>query len=576
MRDLLRLLALFRPYWTWMAGSILLALASVLANVALMGVSGWFITAMAIAGAAGVSMNYFTPAAMIRAFAITRTAGRYAERVVSHEATFRLLAGLRTWFYERIEPLAPARLQDLHSGDLLTRISADIDRLELFFLRLFVPAVVALLSSAVVVAVLAFYVPLLGLAELALLVAAGVLLPVVTLYLGRHPSARLTRRSAELNVRVVDMVDGLAELQVYGVDQMHADRIMEITDAAITDETRLAGLSGLSQAGVGFAANLALWAALVIAIPAVLAKTIAPADLAMLGLVALASFEAIGPVPLAISTLSGTLESARRLFTLADAEPAVAEPAVPAEPPSGSDLVFSGVGLSYPDAATAAVTDFDLSLSPGRRVAVLGPSGAGKSSLVALALRFRDPTAGAITLGGVPVTALSGEDVRRRIAVVAQYDHLFTGTILDNLRIARPEASLDEIAACCRLARIDDFIAAQPDRYDTLVGTNGLKLSGGEARRLAVARALLKDAPILMLDEPTEGMDRETAEAVMAGVLEASADRALLIITHRPIALEQMDDVLVMDRGRVVKRGTAAELRGDIENYLDVTDLAPR
>ena len=553
MKEMRRLLQLFRPYWSWIALSIGLSLASVLANIALMATAGWFITAMGLAGLTGVAMNYFTPAAMIRAFAIIRTGGRYAERVVSHEATFRLLAVLRVWFYERIEPLAPAGLQPFRSGDLLTRIRNDIDRLELFFLRLLAPAVVALLASLAVVAVLSAYDPWVGFVQLVLLALAGVLLPWTMAHSGAKPSRRITEASAQLNRLTVDTVEGLAELHLYGQASNRAAHIDALSDSMIADERRLARHSATSQAGIGLAANFAMFGALLLAIPAVTSGRIATPELALLAFLVLASFEPLLPVPLAMQSLSGMLASARRLFAIADAVPPVVDPVQPKALPAGSELCFENVSLTYPGAQLPALSGINLRIAPGQRVAVVGPSGSGKSSLVNLALRFWKPNAGYITMGGVPLEQMKAEDVRSRISALSQHAHLFTATIAENLLVANPDASAAEIENACHLAQIHDFIIAQPEGYHTYVGANGLKLSGGEARRLAVARALLKKAPILLLDEPTEGMDNDTERALLDAVLDARRDCAVLLITHRPAALEKMDEILLLEGGRLVE-----------------------
>ena len=478
--------------------------------------------------------------------------------VISHEATFRLLAELRTWFYRRIEPLAPAGLAKAHSGDVHARISADIDRLELVFLRIFAPVAVAALASIVVVAVLFAWHPLIAVSQAVLLALAGIALPVVVAKAGSAPSERLTHQGAEMNTRLVDMLDGLGTLQAYGFDAAHAARLNALTDETIMEEAKLSRLSGLSTAGVGLATNLALLAAIALAVPAVRSGALAPADLAMVALLAMASFEAIGPLPLAAQSLGGTLASARRIFALADGNPPVPVPASPAPLPRVAGdtpaLSFRGVSLTYPGAPRPALSNIDLDLFPGTRTGILGASGSGKSSLVNLALRFWPPDAGTILLSGTDVTDLDPEDVRRQISAVSQHAHLFTASIAENLRVAAPDAPLGKLEEACRIAQVHDFIAAQPDGYDTLVGANGLKLSGGEARRIAVARALLKDAPILLLDEPGEGLDRKTETAMLEALFDATRDRAVLYITHRTVALERMHALLLMERSRIVDR----------------------
>ena len=560
MKQLWRLLSLARPYWGWMALSCLISLAATLANIGLMATSGWFITAMGLAGAAGVAINYFTPAALIRAFAIVRTAGRYLERLVSHEATLRLLAGLRTWLYERFEPLAPAGLQQIHSGDVLARMGSDIDRLENAFLRLMVPVAVAVLTILTVVGVTAYMMPALGLVLLALLVIAGAALPALAHRLGREAGTRQTENASRTSVALVDAIEGLGELKSYGLADVHRERILALSDALIADETRLADLGAVSRAGIASFANIALWSALAIGGYAVAVNMLAPADMAMLALLALASFEALVPIPDAVESLGSTLASARRIFDLADTAPSPAEPERPNPVAETGALRFADVTLSYPGASVPAVREVDFTIAPGRHVGIVGPSGSGKSSLVGLALKFRAPEGGDISFDGVSLAALDGEELRKRFAVVPQHSHLFADTIAANLRLAAPKASDAELEEACRIAQIHDFVVAQPDGYKTEAGAHGLKLSGGQARRLAVAQALLKKAPVLIMDEPGEGIDLKTEQALLDAVLDARADAAVLYITHRRQALERMHEVLVMESGRIIRRGRPEEI----------------
>jgi ATP-binding cassette subfamily C protein CydC len=558
MNDLLRLLRLFGPYLPWLLLGILLSLATLLANVALMALSGWFISAMAIAGAAGVSMNYFTPAALIRAAAIVRTAGRYAERLVTHEATFRLLAGLRVWFYRRLEPLAPAGLEDYHSGDLLSRIRADIDTLDNVYLRLLVPAVVALLAGGVLIAVLWHYHPVLARVEGVLLLVAGVGVPWLVNRLGHAAGRRKVEVSAQLRTALVTDVQGMAELLVYGAADEHAIELRSLSQELAQRQQTLSRLNGVSQGSQGLCANLAMWGMLVLAVPMVSSQMLAPPELAMLALLALASFEAVMPLPLALQMLGETLAAARRIFSLADSQLPVIEPAEPLPLPQAFTFRFRKVSFRYRAEGPEVLQDISLDLAPGRRLAVVGATGSGKSTLASLLLRFREPTGGTLLLNEHLLQQYSGEAVREQIAVLSQQTHLFNVSIRDNLLLARPDADQDSIEEACKAALIHDFITAQPQGYDTLSGETGIRLSGGQARRVAIARALLKDAPLLILDEPTEGIDPEAARQIMANIMVRLEARrqALLLITHRLQELERMDEILVMADGRVVESGS--------------------
>ncbi|MGV6809484.1 MAG: thiol reductant ABC exporter subunit CydC [bacterium] len=581
MSDLLRLFKLFKPYLGVMLLGVLLALITVLANVALLAIAGWFITMMALAGAAGVSTDYFTPGALIRASAIARTAGRYGERIVTHEATFRLLAELRVWFYERIEPLAPAVLENYRSGDILSRLRADIDSLNNVYLRLFVPTTVALLASLIFIAVLALYDPWLAVAEFVLLSFAGIFVPWLVYRLGHQASRDVTVLKAQMRAHLVSDLQGMGELVVYGAAHDHAQNIQTQSLQLAKRQQRLAQLAGLSQGAVGFAANLAMWSMLIIAIPHVNAGEIARPELAMLAFLALASFEAVVPLPLAMQSLGETLAALRRIFDLVDQSPAVPEPEKPLTVPKTFALQFKDVGFTYPLHVTehrqaplnsdgshhelnqAALSQINFQLPVGKSLAIIGASGSGKSTLVQLLLKFRAAQQGEVSINGQNLTQYASDDWRKRIAVVPQQTHLFNSTIAENLRLAHPQATQSELEHVCKLALLHDTIMQQPDQYETETGETGIKLSGGQAKRLAIARALLKpDTALLVLDEPSEGLDAATAEQVLQNVMQhcLTQQQSLLMISHRLQGLAAFDDIIVMDRGRIIESGNHQQL----------------
>lgn len=560
MTEFRRLIGMMRVHRGMMALAIGLSLTAMLANIGLMAISGWFIAAMAMAGVAGTPMNYFTPAAIIRALALSRTASRYAERVVSHDATFHLLASLRRWFYDALEPLAPAHLAAHASGDLLARIRNDIERLELIFLRILAPCVVAAITVAVVTGVFLAYDTAAAFAVLGLLLMAGILLPILAARYGRDPSLSLSARAAEMKDFIVDRVSGLADLSIAGLDRDVASHFAGLSDSQLEGELELAKIRGLSLAGTSLAANAALLAVLGIVIPAVAEARLAAANLPMLMLLAVASFDAVSPLPLAFQSLAGALASARRIFEIADRRPNVLEDPSPAALPPGSSLRFEGVSFRYSDGARRVLSDIDLDIRPGRRIGIVGESGSGKSSLVNLAVRFWDPEAGRITLDGVPLSQLQLGPLRSRIAVSSQKPHFFSGTIRQNLLLAKPDATAEHFDRATRIAAIYDFVQSLPLGYDTYVGAHGHLLSGGELRRLAVAQALLKDAPVLLLDEPTEGLDAATAQQLIDGVLSVSHDRAVVLVTHRATGLASMDEIVVLEASRIVARGPFSDL----------------
>ncbi|SDC81461.1 thiol reductant ABC exporter subunit CydC [Paraburkholderia lycopersici] len=549
--DLRRLLALFRPYWSWMAAGAALSLATVLANVALMAVAGWFIASMALAGVTHLAFDYFTPAALIRACAIVRTGGRYLERLVTHEATLRLLARLRVWFYVRIEPLAPAGLGRLRGADLAMRIQSDIDSLSNLYLRALVPVVAGGIGTLVIVAMVSAYSLPVAAVALLFLLLAGAVLPCLGFASTREPARAGIALRAELHETVVDSLQGLGELQVYGAAPAYARKVDQLSGQLVGQQRKLSDARGISQGALVACASVAMWCALLLAVPRLASPSLSPADVAMLAFLVLASFEAVMPIPTALQLVGESLAAARRIFDLADASPPVQDPPAPLPLTAQNDLVVRHLGFRYDDTLPWVLRDLSFDLPAGGRLAIVGASGAGKSTLVQLLLRFLEYPTGSIELGGVELRECAAEAVRARIAVVSQDTYLFNDTIRANLLIARPDADQASLEAACRDAQLHEFICGLPQGYDTPVGEAGARLSGGQARRLAIARALLRDAPILVLDEPTEGLDTVTGQALMSAIVRLMAGRSVVLITHELTDVSrEFDRILVLEGSR--------------------------
>ncbi len=549
-----RLYRIYRPHLGWLLLGTPLALVTLLANVGLLAISGWFITAMAGAGLAGTSMNYFGPAAIIRGLAMIRTAGRYGERVVTHEATFRLIADLRVWFYRRIEPLAPAGLAAWRSGELLNRLQRDIDRLDAVYLRIALPLLVAAIGILLFTLFMALYDPFMALLNLGFLLFVGVALPLWINRLSRDPGRHQVQLESELRTCAVDTIQGMADLTAYGADGAHARRFRETADQWLAAQDRLQSTQSLGDAAQGLLAQLAVWGVLLLGIGLLQAGLLDGPQLAMLALFTLASFEAIAPLPAALGVVAETAEAARRLFTVADTPPVIEEPARPRTPPKHGGIRFEQVCLQYDPNGQPALQDLDFSLPEGSLTLLRGASGSGKSSIASLLLRFRDPDAGRILFAGNDLKTFASEQWRERVALVAQDTQLIAGTIRDNLLLARPDAQEDELLAACAQAHIDDFIRTLPEGLDTWVGETGARFSGGQARRIAIARALLKNAPLLILDEPTEGLDRRTEQLVIDSLMPLIEGRTVLLISHRALGLTHIQQTLTLQHGRIVSQ----------------------
>ena len=532
--------------------SVLLGAATVLCGVGLMASAGYLISR---AAEQPPVLSLTVAIVAVRFFGLARPLARYLERLASHDVALRSLARLRTHVYEQVEPLAPAQLVGDRRGDVLARVVADVDGLQNLRLRVVGPALVALVAGVACVAVEAAVLPAAGVVLAAGLVVGGVAVPAVAAAVGRRAGARQAGLRGELSAELVELLQGAPELVVYGREDDALARV-RAADGALVATSRRHALAG----GVGEGLTLLVTGVTIAGVLAVSAAAHAAGELegvlvALLTLLALASFEAVQPLADAGRELSATLAAGRRVLELIDREPAVIDPERPAPPPTWPFAVALEEVRARDRADGRPVLDgVSLRLEPGRRVAVVGESGAGKTTIVELLLRFLDPDGGRVTLGGRDLREYRQEDVRRAIAVAGQDAHLFSTSIRDNVRLARPDATDDEVAEVLRRARILDWVESLPDGLDTLAGEEGRELSGGQRQRIALARALLVDAPVLVLDEPTSHLDPATAERLMEDVLDATAGRTVLLITHRTEGLGQMDEIVRLDASGVSRR----------------------
>ncbi|WP_184947072.1 thiol reductant ABC exporter subunit CydC [Salinisphaera orenii] len=557
-----------RPYAGWFALGIGVSIVTVSANMALLAVAGWFIASMAAAGLAGVDMNYFTPAAMIRGLAITRTGGRYLERLITHDATLRLLTGLRVWFYRQIEPLSTV---DLHNGDLLARVRSDIDTLDHVYLRLVAPVIVGLVCLAGAGAVMWLYSPVVALVNLILLGIAGVALPGLVCHLGRRPGAAAVDDAARLKAASVDWVEGLGELTVFGAAAARRTAIGALSRDWIARQRTLSRLNGLSSAGVLLLTNLAIAGTAAVVVPLIRSGALQAVDFAPLVMLVMGCFEAVALMPGAWQSLGQVRAATARLRAFEHREPAVAEPADPAPAPASDAIRFEHVGARYEATGAWALQGVSLDITPGEHIAIVGPSGAGKSTFVNLLLRLADIQQGDIVWDDRSLSAYRAADLRARIAVVPQRVYLFHTSVRENLLVGGPQATAQRMIAAARIAGIHDDIAALPEGYDTIVGEEGLRLSGGQIRRIGIARALLRDAPMVILDEPFEGLDAATAARLWARLERHLADKTLIVISHDMARVRAFARVLVFENGRLVADGDPATLAERCDTYRRLT-----
>ncbi|CAM5474530.1 thiol reductant ABC exporter subunit CydD [Streptomyces abikoensis] len=557
-RVLGRVRAAGRPLRARFALALLLGALALGSAVGLMAVSGWLISR---ASQHPPVLYLMVAVTATRAFGIGRAVFRYAERLVSHDAVLRALAGLRVGVYRRLERLAPAGLRDTHRGDLLSRLVADVDALQDYFLRWLMPLGSAVLVGGATVGFTAWLLPEAGLVLAVGLLVAGVAVPLLSGAVARRAERQSAPARGELSVQVVDVLAGTDELTVAGA---LPERLagLRAADGRLTRIARRAAAatalgSGLSALACGLTVAAAAWTG----VTAVHEGRLEGLWLAVVVLTPLAAFEAVAGLPLAVQYRQRVRRSAERVYEVLDARVPVREGTAEA-PGAPFPLRLDGLTARYPGQSAPALEDFGLELEAGRRVAVVGRSGAGKTTLAQVLLRFLDAEAGAYTLAGKDTAPMAGEAVRRIVGLCAQDAHIFDSSLRENLRLARPDASEADLREALQSARLLEWVDGLPRGLDTLVGEHGARLSGGQRQRLALARALLADFPVLVLDEPAEHLDLPTADALTADLLAATEGRTTVLITHRLTGLEAVDEVIVLDGGRTVQRGPYGALAG--------------
>ncbi|WEH34506.1 thiol reductant ABC exporter subunit CydD [Streptomyces sp. AM 4-1-1] len=541
-----------------LALALLLGSLAVGSAVGLMAVSGWLISR---ASEQPPVLHLMVAVTATRAFGIGRAVFRYAERLVSHDAVLRMLAELRVAVYRALERIAPTGLRQTRRGDLLSRLVADVDAWQDYWLRWLLPAGTAVVVGVAAAGFTGWLLPEAGVVLAVGLLLAGVGVPLVSGACARHAERQLAPARAALATRVTDLLSGTAELAVAGALPDRRTKARRADDVLTGIAARSATATALGAGLSALICGLTVVGAAIVGVRAVYEGRIEGVELAVVVLTPLAAFEAVTGLPLAVQYRRRVKRSAERVYEVLDAPVPVQEPATPADAPASPfPLEIRGLCARHAGADRDALDGVELTLVAGRRIAVVGSSGSGKTTLAQVMLRFLDARSGTYRIGGVDASALEGDTVRRFVGLCAQDAHIFDSSIRENLRLARTGATDAELRAALRRARLLDWAEEQPDGLDTLVGEHGARLSGGQRQRLALARALLADFPVLVLDEPAEHLDLATADALTADLLAATVGRTTLLITHRLAGLDAVDEVVVLDEGRVAQRGPYAEL----------------
>ena len=571
---LLRLLRWARPLRGQLALAVGAGAAATGCAVALLGTSG-FLLARASQHPNIVAITGAVVA--VRAFSVGRGVFRYGERLGTHDVAFRVLADMRVAIYRRLERLAPAGLHAFGSGDLLARFISDVDSSQDLFIRgITPPLTAALVGAGAVTGCLLILVPAGGVLAIGLLLAGGAV-PVISAAADRRSRRRTSPARGELAATMANLLSGSADVLAFGAEQTGLDRVAA-ADAELTVLARGSALAGGLGTGLGsITAGLALWGVLVLGVAAVGSGALSRVPLAVLTLTALAAFEAVSGLPAAALQLGQARTAARRICAVIDTADPVAEPAMQrAAPARPVTVALRGACVRYRPGGPLALDGLDLDLVPGRRVALVGPNGAGKSTVAAVLLRFCQLSSGAATICGHDIASYAADDVRSLVGGCVQDPHIFDSTIAANLRLARPDASDDELADAAARARLLPWIRSLPAGLHTRVGARGAAISGGERQRIALARALLADPAVLILDEPTGSLEPGARRALMADLLAATAGRSTLLITHELEGLDQLDEIVVLDRGRAVQRGSHQQLVRAGGLYQQLRDAAAR
>ena len=554
-----RLLSFFKPHLKEVLASAALGTLTIASSIALMGASAWIISMAALHPSVAVLQVAIVG---VRFFGISRGVSRYFERLVSHNLTFKILGKLRVWFYESLEPLAPARIMDFRAGDLLSRIISDIKTLENFYIRSVAPPLVAVLIGVGTGVFLSQYQPVLGLVLGGLFIFSGMVIPLLIRWLAHKPGRILVKARTMLTGNLLDFVGGLPDLMMFGQVNNKQVEIQALDDQYHKAQLRLARISGLNAGLLIFFSNLGMWLVLVLTIPLVRSGETPGVILAALALVTLSAFEAIQPLPQAMETLSSSLSSGQRLFEILDGEPAVVDPEVPQAIPAEVSIHVRKLEFTYPGSQTPALKKIGFELQEGKTVAIVGPSGSGKTTLGNLLLRFWGGYQGDISLGNreTALDTLKQDEIRKQISVISQGDALFLDSVQNNIALGKPEADLEDIIQAAKKAQIHELIDSLPKGYQTQIGEGGGGFSAGEAQRISIARAVLKDAPLFLLDEPTANLDPVTEKAILKTLFGILENKTGILITHRLVRLENVDQILVLAGGEILERGTEKEL----------------
>lgn len=575
MRVLIPFMGLFSRQWLMMLVGLVLTLITLMAGIGLLSLSGWFLSATAVAGLTLVtaqSFNFFTPAGGVRFLSIARTVSRYGERLATHEATFKVLTELRVWAWRKLFPLSAKDLQGLRRGDMLNRLVADIDTLDHLYLRLLTPMAASLLMTGFLSLFLAWFDLKLALSLCLLLVAVWIVMPLLFYRLGHGPSRSMLETKRRYLVQLLDIIQGQAELSLFGANDRYRQKLSNAEAELYHSQSAMAKITALSQAMLIIATGSALIIMLYLAANGVGdAKPPGPM-FALMVFATMACVEMMMPIAGAFQHLSGCVLAATRINGITEQEPSILFSADHCLRATAGALRIEDIHFAYSDNQTV-LRGLSLEITAGQKVALLGPTGCGKSSLLALITREWQAQQGKISLDGQLITQYSEGALRESMTVLSQRVYLYSGTLRENLALALPlregqKFTANDVRFIEVLQQVGLGELLKGDKpLDMWIGEGGRQLSGGEQRRIGVARALLRDAPLLLLDEPTEGLDKGTEREILSLLFEFAKDKTMLMISHRLTAMAKMDQIHLLDGGNITASGSHQRLLQSCSAY---------
>ncbi len=572
MKSLIPLFRLMKLFSGWILLSLLMGIATIGAGIGLLGTSSWLIASAALHPSIA---DLQVAIVGVRFFGISRGVFRYLERLISHSVNLQILSELREDFYRRVEPEAPVNLYSYHSGDLLQRMMGDLETLENFYVRVAAPIIVAIVITTGMSLFVGGYLAQCGIILAAGLLTNGFILPSLT-YLISHPWTRdLTEVNADVSALMVEEVQGLEDLQSYHADERWSGVIQKRYSRIAKMQNKITAINATGNALSLLVLNFTVLGVVWAAIPHIGRGELNGVMLAVLALVTSSSFESVSSMPSAAINLNLSMKSAKRLFAFGEQRLKIKLPDRGIPIPPGDKLSFKEISFIYPDALQPVLKKISFSLNKGEKKAIVGVSGAGKTSLFNLLFRFYPPSSGDILIDGINLQSVDQPDLHYIYGVVSQSPYVFSTSLRENLKLSKPGSTDEDLLQALDQAELGEWVRSLPDGLDTWLGEKGVKMSAGERQRLAVARLLLQDPPILLLDEPTANLDPINETRILNNLFKIFNQKSILLVTHRLARLEQMDEILVLDQGEIVERGKYVDLiarEGRFKHMVDFAD----